>query len=194
MLVSMASFPVKIENVVAVANLGVDIPLERISSAGGGSEYGPEQTSGVVYRTGEHGVAALVFSSGKIVCTGTKSVEKARETVGKVVDKIREIGVDVPAGPKIEIESIVASSKVDARLDLHEAASMLEDAEYNPDRLPVLVYRMTDPAVYMMIFDTGKIICSGARSVDEARRAMHKIGGVLKRAEAKAFTKGHVAG
>jgi len=183
----MADFPVKVENVVAVAMLGVDIPLEKMSSQTEKAEYEPEPFPGLVYRPGERGgVAALIFSSGKIVCTGTRSIEHARETVNKVVQKVKGIGVSVPASFTIEIESIVASSKISAQLGLKELAFSLPNAEYDPDRFPGLVYRISDPEVSFMLFASGKIICSGAHSMDDIQKALHKLVDNLKKAGVKA--------
>ncbi len=182
----MADFPVKVENVVAVAMLGVDVPLEKMSSQTEKAEYEPEPFSGLVYRPGERGVAALIFSSGKIVCTGTRNVEHARETVNKVVQRIKELGVSVPAGFTIEIDNIVGSSKINAQLSLQDLAFSLENAEYDPDRFPGLVYRISDPEVSFMLFASGKIICSGAHSIGDIQRALRKLLDDLKKAGIKA--------
>jgi transcription initiation factor TFIID TATA-box-binding protein len=146
------------------------------------AEYEPEHSDGVVYKPGEPGVAALIFSSGKIVCTGTKSPEDAKKTIEKVVDRIRETGVEVPSSFDIKIEKIVAISRVPSHVDLKGVSFSLENTEYDPSQLPGLVYRMSDPQVSFIIFESGKIICSGARSMDEIQRALRKLRDDLKKA------------
>jgi transcription initiation factor TFIID TATA-box-binding protein len=178
----MVDFKVKVENVVAVAMLGVDVPLDKLVSQTEKAEYEPEHTSGLVYKPGEKGVAALIFSSGKIVCIGTKSVDQAKETVKQVVEKIKKIGVNVPSDFKMEIESIVASSSIPVQPDLKEVASSLENGEYDPGKLPALVYRLPDSKVSIMLFQSGKTICSGARSMDEVQHALHKLKDALHKA------------
>ena len=53
----------------------------------------------------------------------------------------------------------------------------LENIEYEPEQFPGLVFRMKDPKVVILIFSTGKVICTGARSkenVDQALKNMHR--------------------
>lgn len=78
---------VKVENIVASVALGRKIDLEFIGAALSGVEYEPEQFPGLVYRLKEPKVAALIFGSGKIVCTGAKSVEEAKIAVGRIVGR-----------------------------------------------------------------------------------------------------------
>lgn len=183
----MADFPLKIENVVAVAMLGVNIPLKNMISSTQKTEYEAEHSSGVVYKPADlDGVAALIFSSGKVICTGSKSVDAARDAINKVVDKIRENGIDVPGDFEMKIESIVASSKVKNQLKLEELATSLENAEYEPNRFPGLIYRMSEPKVSFLLFPTGKIICTGAQSVKDVQKALRRFMEKLKGAGVKA--------
>ena len=181
----MVDLPIRVENVVAVALLGVDIPLEKLVSEAHNANYEPEPFSGLVFRTGEKGVASLIFSSGKIVCTGTKSLDHATEVLGKVVHKVREIGVNVPAEYPIDIENMVACSRLDAELSLEDVAFSLENAEYDPAKFPGLIYNIPDPSVSMMLFADGKILCSGAHSVNDIKKALNQLMAGLKKAGVK---------
>jgi len=169
------SFNIKVENVVAFASLGVDIPLERLVTEVENTEYEPEQFPGLVYRQTDPRAAALIFSSGKVVCTGAKSIENAKIAMGKVADRIRQLGIKVPKTYPIEIENIVASSKIDAKLNLEEIAFMLENAEYEPEQFPGLVFRISEPRVAFLLFSSGKIICTGAHSLEDVSRALDKF-------------------
>ncbi|MCJ7767828.1 TATA-box-binding protein, partial [Candidatus Bathyarchaeota archaeon] len=91
-----AEFHVKVENVVAFTSLGKDIPLTKLITKIENAEYEPEQFPGLVYRTNEPRAAALIFSSGKIVCTGAKSIDMAKVAMKKVVDRVRQTGVNLP--------------------------------------------------------------------------------------------------
>ena len=70
----MTKFNIKIENIVASASLNVRIPLEKMVERLEGTEYEPEQFPGLVYRVKDPKAAMLVFSSGKVVCTGARSI------------------------------------------------------------------------------------------------------------------------
>ena len=175
-----SDFSVKIENVVAFVSLGKPIPLTKLVNAVENAEYEPEQFPGLVYRTTEPRAAALIFSSGKIVCTGAKSIEKAHEAIAKVVQKIREAGIPMPKSYSVKVENIVASSKIHAKLNLEEITFSLENAEYEPEQFPGLVYRISEPRVAFLLFNSGKIICTGAHNIEDIHAALGKLRDKLK--------------
>ncbi len=168
-------FRIKIENVVASASFGVKIKLEKIVSSMEGIEYEPEQFPGLVMRLKDPKAAALIFSSGKIVCTGAKSPSDAKLVVKKIVTRLRRIGIKIPSSYKVKLENIVASAKLDQLLNLDYIAFSLDNTEYEPEQFPGLVYRMDDPKVTFLLFGSGKIICTGGRSIADVRRAVEKI-------------------
>jgi hypothetical protein len=86
----------------------------------------------------------------------------------KVVDRVRDVGIDLPTEFDIQVENIVASSKIDAKLNLEEIAFALENAEYEPEQFPGLVYRINEPRAAALIFSSGKIVCTGAKSIEMA--------------------------
>ena len=87
----MSKFNIKIENIVASASLGVRIPLEKIVEHLEGTEYEPEQFPGLVYRMKTPKVVFLLFSSGKVVCTGVRKVEDIESAVGAITKKLKGI-------------------------------------------------------------------------------------------------------
>jgi len=182
----MPDFNVKVENVVAVATLDVSIPLDKMLSKTERSEYEPEQFPGLVYRPEGLNVAALIFSSGKIVCTGARSPEAAKDAMMKVVRKIQEIGITVPKVFDIQIENMVASSQLSSTLSLEELAMSLDNAEYEPEQFPGLVYRITDPRISFLLFSTGRIIITGAQSEKDIHRGLLKLRDNLKKAGVRA--------
>jgi transcription initiation factor TFIID TATA-box-binding protein len=183
----MVDFKIRIENIVASATLGVEVPLEKIVSKLEGMEYEPEQFPGLVYRLQKPKAAALIFGSGKIVCTGARSIEDVNAVFKKVVSVIRMTGTKVPKTFKVQVENIVASAKLDANLNLDTIAFNLENSEYEPEQFPGLVYRMTDPKVAFLLFGSGKIVCTGARTVEDVGTAVKKVSKKLK--EIKALVK-----
>lgn len=169
------AFRIKIENVVASASLNVQLKLEKLVATMEGIEYEPEQFPGLVLRLKEPKAAALIFSSGKIVCTGAKSPADARLVIAKIVQKVNRIGFRVPPNYKVKLENIVASAKLERELNLDQIAFSLENTEYEPEQFPGLVFRMDDPKVTFLLFGSGKVICTGGRSIADVRRAVAKI-------------------
>jgi len=176
----MTDFKIRIENIVASATLNVEVPLEKIVSKIEGMEYEPEQFPGVVFRIKVPKAAALIFGSGKIVCTGARSVSDVKTVFDKVTKIIESVNVSVPKNYKTQIENIVASAKLDARLNLDAIAFNLENSEYEPEQFPGLVYRMDSPKVAFLLFGSGKIVCTGARSVSDVKIAIDKVSKKLK--------------
>lgn len=168
-------FTIKIENVVAFTALNINISLNKLLSSVENTEYKPKQFPGLVYRHTNPKSAALIFSSGKIVCTGTKSIEMAKQAMKKVVKKLKESGVSVPSKYPIHVENIVASSKIEAELHLEDIAFSLDNAEYEPEQFPGLVYRIKDPRVAFLLFSSGRIICTGAQNIKSVHRALYKF-------------------
>jgi len=175
------AFHIKIENVVASASLNVPIKLEKLVANLDGIEYEPEQFPGLVMRLKNPKAAALIFSSGKIVCTGAKSPKDAKIVVGKIVRRMNRLGFKIPKNYKVRLENIVASAKLDRELNLNNIAFTLENTEYEPEQFPGLVYRMDDPRVTFLLFGSGKIICTGGRSIADVKRAVAKADKRLRR-------------
>ena len=169
------AFKIKIENVVASASLGVPIKLEKLVANLDGIEYEPEQFPGLVMRLKDPKAAALIFSSGKIVCTGAKSPSDAKLVVSKIVKRMNKLGFKIPSKYTVRLENIVASAKLEGELNLDMIAFTLENTEYEPEQFPGLVFRMDDPRVTFLLFGSGKIICTGGRSIADVKRAVEKI-------------------
>ncbi len=168
-------FNIRIENVVASTSLETDVPLHKIVSTIEGTEYEPEQFPGLVLRLKDPKVAALVFSSGKVVCTGAKSPDDSQTAVDKVVKMLKKAGVKIPGKPKVRIENIVASAQLGTELNLDSIAFSLRNAEYEPEQFPGLVYRIDEPKVAFLLFGSGKIVCTGGRSIDDVKVAVKKL-------------------
>ena len=181
----MPKFGIKIENVVASASLGVPIKLEKVVANLEGIEYEPEQFPGLVLRMKDPTAAALVFSSGKIVCTGAKSPKDAKIVIAKIVYKMNKLGFRIPKNYSVRLENIVASAKLGRELNLDIIAFALENTEYEPEQFPGLVYRMDDPKVTFLLFGSGKIICTGGRSIEDIKRAVLKVDKKLKTVKKK---------
>ena len=163
---------ISIENVVASATLGQDIDLNSIVRAFPGVEYRPEQFPGLVYRLKKPKTATLIFSSGKMVCTGAKSERQSKKAVMKVVDDLKKNGVVIVGKPEIKIQNIVASAGLGGSIDLEKCTYSLQKTMYEPEQFPGLIYRMDDPKVVILLFASGKLVCTGAKKEGEVDRAV----------------------
>ena len=83
------------ENVVLDADLGEALNLEAIAIGFGleDVEYEPEQFPGLVYRLDDPDVVVLLFGTGKMVITGTKTRDDAEEALEAIVDRLSELAL-----------------------------------------------------------------------------------------------------
>jgi transcription initiation factor TFIID TATA-box-binding protein len=171
---------VKVENVVASTSLGMKFDLGLITDALDKVEYEPEQFPGLVYHLDEPAAAALIFGSGKIVCTGAKSIADAKLAIERIVEKIKDAGIDIKTKPEVIVQNVVATANLHTELNLDAIAIGLDNTEYEPEQFPGLVYRMKEPKVVLLLFGSGKIVCTGAKSVADAEAAAKNVGEKLK--------------
>lgn len=171
---------ISIENVVASASLDQKIDLLAIMKVFRNVEYRPKQFPGLVFRLKRPKTATLIFGSGKMVCTGAKSEKMAKRAVNKVVRELKNNGIIILGKPKIVIQNIVASANLHGKIDLETAADIMENVMYEPEQFPGLIYRMGDPKVVMLLFASGKLVCTGAKHEDMVKEAVEKLHEILQ--------------
>jgi transcription initiation factor TFIID TATA-box-binding protein len=80
----------KIENIVASADLGVELDLYSIAKASPDVDYEPEQFPGAICKIHEPKTALLLFKNGKIICTGAKTEADIRKAIDQVVKIVKD--------------------------------------------------------------------------------------------------------
>jgi transcription initiation factor TFIID TATA-box-binding protein len=174
---------INIENVVALASLKQEIDLNSIVQSSPSAEYRPETFAGLVYRLKKPKTATLIFSSGKIICTGAKSKRQAKKAVMKVVDELKQKGIVILGKPDITITNIVASGGLGGTIDLEKSIYSLERTMYEPEQFPGLIYRMKDPKVVILLFTSGNIVVTGAKKAEEVHHAVTMLQKTLRATE-----------
>src|SRR5438132_6215182 len=132
---------VSIENVVASASVDQRIDLNVITQTFPDVEYHPDQFPGLVFRLRSPKTATLIFSSGKMVCTGAKSEKMAIQAVKNVVLKLKKGGIPLEHDPQIEIQNIVASASLGGKIHLELAARVLPRSMYEPEQFQASITR-----------------------------------------------------
>jgi len=82
---------------------------------------------------------------------------------------------DESGKPTVKIENIVATVILDTALDLNLIETRIPDVDYNPDQFPGLVYRLQNPKITALIFKSGKMVVTGAKSVKQLVWAVKTI-------------------
>lgn len=171
---------ISIENVVASATLNQKVDLNAVVKGYPGVEYRPEQFPGLVFRLKRPKTATLIFSSGKMVCTGAKSEKESRRAVMKVVKELKKGGIIIISKPEMKIQNIVASASLGGMIDLEKAAYTLGKTMYEPEQFPGLIYRMEVPKVVILLFASGKLVCTGAKKEGDVYTAVDELHALLE--------------
>jgi transcription initiation factor TFIID TATA-box-binding protein len=174
---------INIENVVASATLNQKVDLNAVVKSYPSVEYRPEQFPGLVFRLKRPKTATLIFNSGKMVCTGAKSEKEAKRAVMRVVKELKRGGIIIIGKPELKIQNIVASASLGGMIDLEKAAYTLGKTMYEPEQFPGLIYRMDNPKVVILLFASGKLVCTGAKREQDVYDAVHKLHEILEEKE-----------
>ncbi len=166
---------IRIENVVASVTLNQRLDLDLIAERLPNTEFDPDQFPGLVLRLDKPKTATLIFNSGKMVCTGSKSEKDAVKAVKRIVESLKEVGIEIKNEPIIQVQNIVASANLGVEINLEEAAFLLENTMYEPEQFPGLIYRMRDPKVVILLFGSGKLVCTGAKREEDVYTAVDKV-------------------
>lgn len=165
----------KIQNIVATTSLEKPVPLTKLARKQANTEYNPETFPGLVLRIKEPKSAVLVFSSGNLVCTGTKSVSQVKKVVEEVIKQLKKINVNVTIKPKITVQNIVASGTINLQLNLNYLALEMENTEYEPEQFPGLVYKLDEPNATFLLFSNGKLVCTGTKNKQQLEDSMKML-------------------
>lgn len=170
---------IKVVNIVVSTSLEHEIPLEKMAATLSNTEYNPEQFPGLVIRIKEPKTSALIFSSGKVVCTGARTIEKVHESIKKIIKSLEKINIKITIKPEVKIQNIVASGAVGFPLNLNVLAMKLSNIEYEPEQFPGLVYKLDVESKTegkfkstFLLFSNGKIVCTGTKSEKQVHEAL----------------------
>ena len=180
----MVKKDIKVVNIVISTSLEHEIPLEKMAATLANTEYNPEQFPGLVIRIKEPKTSALIFSSGKVVCTGARNLADVKESLKKIIKSLQKINIKITVDPVINIQNIVASGSIGMALNLNTLAMKLENTEYEPEQFPGLVYKLKGSAATFLLFSNGKIVCTGTKSEADVHSALDKLIANLKKVNA----------
>ncbi len=171
---------ISIENVVASASVDQKIDLNDVTKKFPETEYHPEQFPGLVFRLANPRTATLIFRTGKMVCTGGKSEAMAIKAVNTVVKQLRKGKIKIKNEPVIKVQNIVAAINLGGKIHLELAARKLPRSMYEPEQFPGLIHRMLDPKTVILLFSSGKLVCTGAKKEPDVYRSVHNLHSTLE--------------
>lgn len=172
---------VNVVNVVLCASLGTTIDIYKAAARLQEASFSSAGFPGIVLKPERSGVAVLVFKSGKMICSGAKSEAEAIAAVKKAINLLASVHATERRKPSARVVNIVASIDLGSGIDLEGSFDVLPKSIYEPDQFPALLYQMQKPKVSFIIFCTGKMVCTGARSQEELITAVKYLTNTLKR-------------
>jgi transcription initiation factor TFIID TATA-box-binding protein len=165
----------KLQNIVSTANFKCILDLREIALKAKNAEYNPRRFAAVIMRIKEPKTTALIFSSGKMVCTGARTEEESRQASRTYAKIILKLGFPVKFS-EFTVQNIVASCDVKFPIRLEGLANtFLKFCSYEPEMFPGLIFHMLEPKIVLLIFVSGKIVLTGAKKREDIYRAYQKI-------------------
>ncbi|KFP07472.1 TATA-box-binding protein [Calypte anna] len=174
----------QLQNIVSTVNLGCKLDLKTIALRARNAEYNPKRFAAVIMRIREPRTTALIFSSGKMVCTGAKSEEQSRLAARKYARVVQKLGFPAKF-LDFKIQNMVGSCDVKFPIRLeglvltHQHVTLFPYS-YEPELFPGLIYRMIKPRIVLLIFVSGKVVLTGAKVRAEIYEAFENIYPILK--------------
>ena len=178
---------IRIENIVAGIDFRQPIDLKRVIAEI--SEYNVYMKAAFPGAIVKGVLTFLVFRNGKCVCVGAESAGHYTSELEKFYRILVEKGIIEDRGFDAKIQNVVASGELGFELDVEKVAATLERVIYEPGMFPAAIHYMDRPKVTMLLFQSGRIVITGAKSEEEVveayRNAIIKLGPMrLERAEA----------
>ena len=132
-------------------------------------------------RIREPKTTALIFKSGKVVCTGAKSEDISHSSAKMYAKQIRKLGFPIKLSD-FKIQNVVASCDLQFQIGLEGLANEhYKFCRYDPELFPGLIYRLTKPKLVMLIFNSGKVVFTGAKTREQLVEAFNLIEPVLRK-------------
>ena len=165
----------KLQNIVSTANLKCVLDLREIALKAKNAEYNPKKFAAVIMRIKEPKTTALIFSSGKMVCTGARTEEESKQASRTYAKIILKIGFPAKFS-EFKVQNIVASCDVKFPIRLEGMANtFLKFCSYEPEMFPGLIFHMLEPKIVFLIFVSGKIVLTGAKNREDIYKAYDNI-------------------
>ncbi|MFZ0004724.1 MAG: TATA-box-binding protein [Methanoregula sp.] len=167
----------KIENIVASGVIADSIDLVELSEKVKNCELNKKRFPGAVYRIADPKMASLIFSSGKIVLTGGRSIKAVMDGLAVITTSLHQAGIETLKEPKVAITNMVCSYDLGKYINLNKVVVTLnvENIEYEPEQFPGLVYRIKDPKIVVLIFSSGKLILTGGKNLEDIKKGLETL-------------------
>ncbi len=168
----------EIVNAVGGGDLQEEVDLDELYQTISGDEvrYDPEYWPGLYIRFTSDSPAILVFRTGKYNIAGADSVEELLDVNEQFLTRLQELDIGKNHS-EFEIRNLVFLGSYSRELNLDQivVALGLENAEYEPEQFPGVLYKPDGVQGTFLIFRNGKVILTGAIRQDASNSAFEDL-------------------
>jgi transcription initiation factor TFIID TATA-box-binding protein len=182
---SRNSLTYSIQNIVVKLNLKIDLNLKKIQDCLENCEYNHNRFPGLFLRVSSPKSVFIIFKSGKVILTGLKRFNDIEHVLEYLIIQLNNENVldkqIVKNNIEKDIVNIVITADLYHKIDLDLASVLLENAIYEPEIFPGLIYKNSNPVKSVfLIFSTGKIVFTGIDREDNIEPCLITIGRLIK--------------
>jgi len=181
--------PFTIHNIVASFSLDpAPLGLERIHNAFEEESVWDEATFNygvVVLRVKKPKMSFLIYQTGKVICTGAKSLKSAEQSASYLLNRLREAGFNVRKKMEVKVQNIVATKDLGISLDLEKIVYGMEGVHviYEPGQFPGAIIRLPvtqNAMATILLFSSGKMVCVGLKRYEDIYEALESLNSKLE--------------
>ncbi|CEM37223.1 unnamed protein product [Vitrella brassicaformis CCMP3155] len=185
----------RVQNLIASVQLGRELDLKSIALSTRNSEFNPKKINAVVMRIREPRCTALVFRTGRMMISGSKTEKDAKLGGKRMARIIQKVGFPDVVFANFKVENVIASADVGFPVRLEGLAfDHRERCSYEPELFSGCVFRFRDVlkvkderveggekacSCTALVFVSGKVSLSGARSEEELHMAFRHLYPIL---------------
>ena len=178
----------EINNIITSANLGNNLYLNNIALKLKNVDYNLNKSSNLTLKAKNCKIIATIFSNGKMICSGAKNEKESKASCVKYAKIIKKIENNVDL-KDLKIQNMVATFDVRFKINLDklfkEINTLINNSKkfgnnynyckYNKNEYPGLVFYMNDSKINFVVYETGKVVLSGAKSRNEINDVFKNI-------------------
>jgi transcription initiation factor TFIID TATA-box-binding protein len=169
-----------LQNVVAHFDVKCKLDLTKVAEQSRNSEYNPKRCAGVVMRLREPRSTAVIFKTGKVMVAGARSESDARLAARKFVRILNKIGYEDAKFTNFRITNMVGLVDLQFPIRLEAFEKFCgPSALYEPELFPAVILRVLMPKVTFLVFGSGKVVMTGARTYEDICKAFDSVYPVL---------------
>ncbi|KAL3785568.1 hypothetical protein ACHAWO_009402 [Cyclotella atomus] len=174
------SLLIRIQNMACTANLGVRLDLKQIALRCRNTEFNPRRFAAVIMRLREPRATALLFASGRMVVTGCKNSHNCALAAKKFSFIVSKVGFQPSPLIDFKIQNVVGTVDVGFPIRLEGVVYAHPTfSSYEPELFPGLIYRLAQPRVVFLIFVSGKVVITGAKTEEQMVEGLKKVYPIL---------------